>query len=546
MNTTKPIRFATLIRVSTEAQEKKGESLRTQTKQLTGYVESLGGKIIKSFGGQEHGVEGYERLELNMLLADAQEQKFDAVIVTDADRWSRDNEKSKSALRILRDNEIRFFCGSMEYDLNNPPQVLFLGMSAEIGEFQAKMAAKKSHENRLERAKKGIPTAGKLPFGRTFDKDTNQWGIIPEKEAMVKDVAKRYLAGESMLTISAEYNIHHTILARALKEKCGDTWTQNFYKTKRQNGKKIKTLIDSKEFTIPRLLPDKTIKAIHEKIKSNRTLTHGDYKNSYLLGRMVFCGSCGYVLNSFTITGHSYFRHPRNMAHCNCNRPKGCNQIAQGKLEAQVLAHLYDLFENKAMIAAAIEKAIPNNAEVIADQKQLERIKQELKKLQASRDRFVKAIGSGILSEAEMHKQNEQHNQTKEKLENSKERLEIKLAAVPDTQTIKNLSQLRRTITKKPLTDMTYNEKKALLQMVFGGKTLDGKRQGIYINWQDPKSYTFDIHGQLFVEKDMIVFDDTRFKAVFGENSNIPSQLVKLHSIKHFNFSISEIGGQAA
>ena len=51
------LRFAPLIRVSTEGQEKKSESLRTQTTQIKQYVKSLGGIIPEhcwKYSGQEH------------------------------------------------------------------------------------------------------------------------------------------------------------------------------------------------------------------------------------------------------------------------------------------------------------------------------------------------------------------------------------------------------------------------------------------------------------------------------------------------------------
>ena len=531
------LKFAALRRVSTEPQKVKGESLETQKKQLTDYVANLGGEITAFYGGQEHATEGYEKVELDRLLQDAAKKKFNAVIVCDADRWSRDNEKSKKGLRILRDSNIRFFTGSMECDLFNPAHVLYLGMAAEIGEFQAATSKAKSHINRLERAKTGRPTAGKLPFGRTFDKETGRWDLIPEKAAMIKDVAKRYLAGESMLIIANEYNIHHTILARVLKKRCGDKWVQNFYKSRLDaDGKRIKILIDTIEFTIPRLLSAATIKAVHERSKSNRTLHHGDYKHKYLLGRMVFCSSCGYVMNSTTISKYSYFRHPKNIV-CKCGRPAGCNQISQAKFEKTVLAYLYDMFGNKAMIEQAINAAIPNKEQVAEDREQLTRIEKELKKLQAARDKFIEAIGSGILSDDEMHKQHEIYTKKKERLNTSKIQLNEKLASVPDIQEVKSLGTLRRQIAKKPLDEMSYSEKKALLRMVFSGKQLNGKRQGIYINWIDPKHYTFNIHGQLFAEKDLISMDDKRREAVF--DSNNPLHLEKLHTIKPFHFLLS-------
>src|SRR4030042_3480199 len=98
------LRFAALRRVSTEQQEKTGESLRTQKTDIEKYVEQLGGEIIAWYGGQEHATPGYEKKEIDRLLNDAQKtpKRFDAVIVTHADRWRRDNRKSAKGLDILK------------------------------------------------------------------------------------------------------------------------------------------------------------------------------------------------------------------------------------------------------------------------------------------------------------------------------------------------------------------------------------------------------------------------------------------------------------
>jgi DNA invertase Pin-like site-specific DNA recombinase len=104
----KKLRFAALRRVSTEQQEKVGESLRTQTTQLEKYVAELGGSIVGWYGGQEHATPGHEKKEVQRLLQDAQRKTFDAVIVTDADRWSRDNAASQAGLEVFRDQGIRW------------------------------------------------------------------------------------------------------------------------------------------------------------------------------------------------------------------------------------------------------------------------------------------------------------------------------------------------------------------------------------------------------------------------------------------------------
>ena len=77
----KPLRFASLIRVSTERKEKQGESLVTQRKGNERDVERLGGIIAEVYGGAEHATPGWEKGEVDRLLADAARKKFDAVIV---------------------------------------------------------------------------------------------------------------------------------------------------------------------------------------------------------------------------------------------------------------------------------------------------------------------------------------------------------------------------------------------------------------------------------------------------------------------------------
>ena len=92
------LRFAPLIRVSTEKQEKRGESLSTQKKQLESAIKNLNGSVYKWYEGQEHGTPDHERKILDELMTDAQASRFDAVMVVDASRWSRDNQKSKTYL----------------------------------------------------------------------------------------------------------------------------------------------------------------------------------------------------------------------------------------------------------------------------------------------------------------------------------------------------------------------------------------------------------------------------------------------------------------
>ena len=127
------MRFGALVRVSTEKQAHRGESLRTQRSQIEAAVKSMedGSTIEVWYGGQEHATSGpWERQQLELLMTDAQARRFDAVICADATRWSRDNVRSDNRLEQLRESGVRFFVLTKEYDLHSEQDRMFLRFTA--------------------------------------------------------------------------------------------------------------------------------------------------------------------------------------------------------------------------------------------------------------------------------------------------------------------------------------------------------------------------------------------------------------------------------
>ena len=365
------LRCAALIRVSTERQEKQGESLLTQQTQLTQSAEQLG-SIARWYGGQEHATAGWEREQLDRLLADAKRAPriFDAVIVTHPDRWSRDNARSKPGLDLLRDNGIRFFVLGMEYDLYDPTARFYLEMSATIGGYQASLQSKKSLEMRIHRARRGLPTCGKLPYGRTFNKATAQWSIVPEVQAIMQDVAARYLNGESMGDLAREYHINQSFLHKTLTTGCGTDWKQRFCSPNLLIDETVTT-------TVPALLELAIIVAVQQRAAANKTYAHGHLVHRYLLSRMVFCGTCGYAMSGQTNPhGGRYYRHQLRNGAANCPllfRP----WVPADLLEENVLVQLADLWGNPKAVEKALADAEPNKDEIAELRRRLDCIEVE-------------------------------------------------------------------------------------------------------------------------------------------------------------------------
>ncbi len=496
------IRFAPLIRVSTESQAARGESLRTQTAQIQQYVKSLDGTIPDNcwkYSGQEHATPDQERKKLDQLLTDSGDDKFDAVIVADASRWSRDNLKSKAGLEILRKNNVRFFVGTMEYDLFNPEHTFILGMSAEIGEFQARTQALKSITNRINRARRNIPTCGKLPYGRTYS-EADGWGIDAEKKQQIEWAAQQYFDGVSIVDISKTLGMNISNLWKILNHRSGKEWEIHF------NNKKL-NIDEAVTFTIPALLDEETIDRIKEQARANKTYTHGEIKNQYLLSRMVFCDKCGYALMGQT--NHNtkrYYRHPRHRKHT-CSITKW---VPAALIEPAVLKALLEMFGDRERIEQAIKRATPDLKQTDAMRDELESLKDTQADVLKQRTRLVKMAAEGTLDESEIADQIKPIRERLAAMEDRIEVLESRLADSPNPDQVKRTSKLANRVLLdalknlgpkgiKKLMDAPYERRRRIVEMAFSGKDAEGRRLGVYVHQtDDPENpWTFEIRAVL-------------------------------------------------
>ena len=513
----KPLRFAALIRVSTEKQAAQGESLRTQSTQIDAAVASLGGKVVARYAGQEHATADWERKQLDKLLTEAKNPRrtFDAVIVADPSRWSRDNVASETGLTILRDSGVKFYVLTTAYDLFDPQSRLYLALNSTIGAFHAATQKKKSLENRIERAKRGIPTAGKLPFGRVrvWDGEKECWSVDPEKQKMIVDVAERYLAGESLPKLAREYRQNHSNLCKVLRERCGDQWTEEF----RADDLNI---ADKATHTIPRLLPEKTIRAIRQRLEANRTYVRkgGRTKNTYRLSGRVFCAECGYAMcGQKNRNGHLYYRHAHRDRDRVCPLKEPRPWVRADLLEEKIVGELFDTFGNPAAIELAVKAAIPDCDRLL---KQRERIATELAKIGRARDAVLDRIERELITDEQADKKLLDLKQREAQHRVELDKVTATLADIPDADVARRAAlqvfEQDGTIVVEDDFGNTYeggNDVQSFLMMddadidkliaaAFDGALPDGKPAGVYVSpvggdFYGPKQFAYTIRGRL-------------------------------------------------
>lgn len=538
----KKLRFAPIVRVSTEKQEKdKHESLRTQTEQVKSYVSHLNGTIPDNcwqYSGQEHATPEQERRKLDRLLEDSAKDKFDAVIVVDNSRWSRDNARSKQGLDTLKKNGIRFFIATMEMDLNNPEHQLIMGVTTEINEFQAKIQALKSITNRINRARRNIPTAGKLPYGRTYDKDKG-WGVDKEKQGIIQRAAERYLNGESIVEIAKSYGMNFSNLWQILTKKSGTEWPLRFCNLRLNIDQTV-------SLKIPPLLDEPTIEAIKQRADSRRTYVHGKgKKHFYLLGSVIFCKKCGYTLFGQTnVSGRRYYRHPRY-------RKKECGfntWVPAEEIEFAVLSQLVKTFGDPELLQRAIDKATPGLKEVEKMEQEEKQLEDDLKNITRQKDSIVDAVADGTLTKDETKKKMETLRQREQAIRERIETLEQQMADRPDPSQAKKLTGMAGAVVRnalknpKLLFERSYDWKRRLVEQAFFGKDSSGNRLGVYVEetGNPKKPWRFEIRGGVASTAMSLPISDQYLEELFEldpETQDVEKEKEKLREEIKSNFA---------
>lgn len=500
----KKLNFASLIRVSTEKQSKKGESLNTQEKQIRDAIKNkYNGNLLEEhiYKGQEHSSPGFERKILDRLLNNANNNAFDAVIVADLSRWGRENKKCKEGLEILRKKGIRFFDIHNEHDLTNDHDVFMLGMMGEIHEFQSKLISSKSMENRIERAKKGFPSFGSKPFGyrvATVNHDgTAKWEIIPECRTLLEKAAKIYLSKNigfdklsTLLKEEPEWNLVkkntsiRVLDSTSLADILINRSVRTEYKIKPKNKKYNNITI-----RLPEPLLSKTIvNAVKEKAIKNRVKLNKNYEYNYPLSGILFCKECGKSLTGLKNGKYRYYRH-----HAPSKKGSKCvDNIRAKEIEFAVLYEISLVINNICDLETALDNALENNAVDMNDIKERRNcIKILLKDLNRKRSRFMASVGmtenkvtrAGLVKEAECV--DIEIDKYQEKLESIESTLSTVVRSI-DKKIVRNISkQLNVILGRKNIGGLSNKEKSDLFQYLIGGFSIEERKRlkiGVFVS----------------------------------------------------------------
>lgn len=178
------IRVALYPRVSTLEQARDGYSINEQIERMKKYCEAHGWEVTKIYTDAGYSGGDTERPGLQELIKDAENHRFDAVLVYKLDRLSR---SQKDTLTLIEDvflpNGVNFISMTENFDTSTPFGRAMLGILSVFAQLEREQIKERMEVGKIGRAKEGKWCGSpNVPIGYELDNDGEL--VINKYEAM--------------------------------------------------------------------------------------------------------------------------------------------------------------------------------------------------------------------------------------------------------------------------------------------------------------------------------------------------------------------------
>ena len=274
-------RVAIYIRVSTDAQAKKGDSVSEQLETLKSYVDSHDNLILYDTYIDD-GVSGQKlnRGDFTRLMNDVRTGSINMIIFTKLDRWFRSLRHYLNTQEILEKYNVSWLAVSQPfYDTTTPQGRAFVAQSMAFAELEAQNTGTRIRDVFNYKYKQGQVLSGKTPMGYSI-KDKK---LVPNEDSnKILAIFEYYdrvgSLNATILWMEEEYNI---IMSK-----------QNLKKSILQNTKYIGSFRDNPNFCqakVPQKLFERVQHRLNQNIKSSQ-------KHAYIFSGLIVCSCCGYTM----------------------------------------------------------------------------------------------------------------------------------------------------------------------------------------------------------------------------------------------------------
>ena len=315
-------------------EEHQAASIEVQTGEGSRYIADHGGTLAPEhiFVDADHGrAEFKKRPGLIAMLNAAERGAFDAVVVRDESRLGGDTNRTSLFIQDLLDAGVRLFYyfTDEEVTIDGAVDKFMINVRNFASELEREKISQRTHEHLMTKARKGLNVGGRVyGYSNVEIKEGDrrvrvEYQINPEEAEIVREIFRRYAAGEGLRTIAKELNARKIAPPRAGRRGTGSWSYSSIHEMVRRDryrgvvvwGKREKTYKGGTKVRVPRRPEDwVTIEVPELRIVDEETWTAVQTRNAerarttgshargprarYLLSGIGRCAECGGPMRS--------------------------------------------------------------------------------------------------------------------------------------------------------------------------------------------------------------------------------------------------------
>lgn len=348
-----------------------GLSLMAQEMKLSEYAAANGLKIVEWY--RDEGVSGRKRIkkrpELQRMLLDAQERKFERIIFIKLDRYFRSVAEYHECQKLLDDVSVTWTATEEKYDLTSANGRAFVNMKLTIAELEADTTGERIKIVNDYKMKKKEPLTGAMPQGYMIVSKNGH-------KQIVKDESKAEIVKDFFETLKETQSIRKT--GTLMNEKYGLSLGYNAYNNMAKNRLYTGVYRNITDYC-PAYLTTDEFDHVQSIIARNIKTTQKH--RVYLFTSLLICPECGTNLASTYTTRNSsdYLFYRCSKA----NRGGLCTYKCaptERRLEAYLLDHVEQKLEDY-IRTAEVTAAQPKKVKPKHDKS---KIKEKIRRLNVS------------------------------------------------------------------------------------------------------------------------------------------------------------------
>ncbi len=276
-------RVAAYVRVSSQEQKLHGLSLDAQKMKLNDYAKKHNMRIVEWY--VDEGVSGRKlirkRPELQRMIQDAEQKKFDRIIFIKLDRFFRSVAEYHECMKRIA--PVIWSTTEEEYDLTTANGRMLVNMKLTIAEMEADQTGERIDIVNEYKVRTGQPLSGSVPFGFeiAIDENTGKKKVVkdPELADIVEDLIDYFFTHQSkrkaLLYLNAKYHI--SVTYKTLSLLFSNTMLCGEY---RDNPSYCEAYLDRAAF-------DRLQEILKRNIKENT-----NENRAYLFSGLILCPHC--------------------------------------------------------------------------------------------------------------------------------------------------------------------------------------------------------------------------------------------------------------